>query len=734
MKYLELLAPAGNLETLKVAIEAGADAVYIGGKNFGARYFATNFENIDLIEAVNFAHLRGKKVYVTVNTIVYSSEFEDLKKYLEFLYNINVDAIIVQDMGIVNYVRLAYPDFEIHASTQMNINSLEGINVLKKLGIKRVVLARETNIDLIKKLSKTSVEIETFIHGALCFSSSGNCLMSYSIGKRSGNRGKCAQPCRKSYTLFENNLCINKKAALLSMKDLCTIDNIGSLIDAGITSFKIEGRMKSPEYVYVVVKNYRKAIDKYLNKESFDTNFAKKEMSTVFSRGYTDGYILKSNNSDLTNIYSVNHQGVTIGKIVKILPKSFEIKLYDELHTGDAIRIKSNDDIGFVVQIMFKNNEKCLVGYKDDSVKIPISININNLNKEILLTKSKTIQNELKQYLEEEHVKIPINAKFIIRLNERASLMLDDGINNVIVYSDPLINKINVPKDDSFYKEKLNKIVDSVYYFNSIVIENDYLAFISVKEINELRRTAIELLNKKRIESFKRDYNSFEILKQDFSKEQPTFEAIVHTKEQYDICKEFGIKIVYTDYDSQINNYDRLEPAVSNNGLIHNIGHINIGTTISPYFNIVNEYAIDLYKNLGINKIYLSYEMPLEDIKKLALNNVHANVGMPIYGKMDVMVTKHCMIAKCKDFKNKNCKSCINNDYYLEDEYFNRFDIITNPSKNCTLRILDYKIFDIIDNVEKLENDGINLFLITFTTETSVEVRKILTKIIKNKR
>ena len=263
MKRVELLAPAKDLYTAKVAIEAGANAVYLGGKSFGARFFATNLENEDLKEAVLFAHTRGAKVYVTVNTIVYQSEWNQLIEYLDYLSKIDVDAIIVQDLGVLYYVRSKYPHMEVHASTQMNIYNERGLEILNHLGVKRVVLARETSLEMIKKLKNQEIELEVFVHGALCFCASGNCLMSYAIGNRSGNRGKCAQPCRKTYTLYENQTKISATAALMSMKDLCTIQEIDKLIEAGITSFKIEGRMKSAEYVYTTVKAYKKAIDAY---------------------------------------------------------------------------------------------------------------------------------------------------------------------------------------------------------------------------------------------------------------------------------------------------------------------------------------------------------------------------------------------------------------------------------------------------------------------------------------
>ena len=311
MKRVELLAPAKDLYTAKVAIEAGANAVYLGGKNFGARFFATNLENEDLKEAVLFAHTRGAKVYVTVNTIVYQSEWNQLIEYLDYLSKIDVDAIIVQDLGVLYYVRSKYPHMEVHASTQMNIYNERGLEILNQLGVKRVVLARETSLEMIKKLKNQEIELEVFVHGALCFCASGNCLMSYAIGNRSGNRGKCAQPCRKTYTLYENQTKISATAALMSMKDLCTIQEIDKLIEAGITSFKIEGRMKQPEYVYTVVKMYRKYADQYLKlqkegkgKSSYHVSEADKRelLATYQRRGYCEGYYYQHNGKDMVSL------------------------------------------------------------------------------------------------------------------------------------------------------------------------------------------------------------------------------------------------------------------------------------------------------------------------------------------------------------------------------------------------------------------------------------------------
>lgn len=727
MNKPELLAPAGDLNTLKVAIQAGADAVYIGGRSFGARYFATNFTDEDLKEAVIYAHERLKKVYVTVNTIIYESEFNLLEEYIDYLYEINVDAIIVQDLGVISLVRNKYPDFEIHASTQMNVFNSNGIKILKKLGIKRVVLARETDIDTIKELVKEGLEIEVFIHGALCFSYSGNCLMSYSIGSRSGNRGKCAQPCRKTYSLYENNNLIVNKKALLSMKDLCTLNNIQDLINANVASLKIEGRMKSSEYVYTVVKSYRNAIDK--NMKSSDESI--KKMKIMFNRKFTSGYLFKDTNKLITNIESVNHQGIHLGKIVKQNNTSIEIKLEENLNRLDSIRIVTSDEIGLNVQNMFVNSEKRENANTGEIVKIPYQTTYKVLGKDVLLTKSESIRHELKEYLQKENVKTPINVKFKLRLNEKALLeVVDNNKNSIITTENVITNVINNPKEDEFYIDKLNKLTDTPLYYDSIEIDDDKKAYISVKEINELRRKMVESILSNRCLSLNKEKEYFNISSKSFDKLPISFEAIVHTKEQYDACVELGIKNIYTDFPSDLMNISRVDINNYNHHMIHNIGQIKDEVIISPYFNVINKKAIELLKNLGSKKIYLSYETNIDELRTMKLDTIDTNIGIPIYGKMDVMITKHCPISKSQGFNCKNCGICSGNKYKLLDEYNNEFTIFTEPLNNCNIRIIDYKKFDITSKINELKDNGINLFLLTFTTESKEETKKILAKVI----
>lgn len=729
MKKPELLAPAGDLKTFKVALQSGADAVYVGGKCFSARSFALNLSNEELAEATIYAHQRNKRIYVTINTIIDQKDFMQLNDFLSFLNKINVDAVIVQDLGIIRYIRCNYPNIEVHASTQMNIFNQKALEYLINLGVKRVVLARELNIKQIEKLSSNNIELEVFVHGALCFSCSGNCLMSYSIGNRSGNKGKCAQPCRKKYQLIENGLKISKAKALLSMKDLCTIENIDQLIKSNVKSFKIEGRMKSPEYVYTVVKTYRKGIDDYFQNLQNDDSNQLKEMKLVFNREFTKGYLFQESNEKLTNVNFVNHQGIFLGKIIKTNNNFIEIKLEEDLMIHDAIRIVDKEEIGFDVQIMYVDGNKRKIAYKGEIVKIPLKTNNNLNNQKVLLTKSEKIKQDLNQYLESEHVKSPINLKFKIQLNDYAMLTIDDGTYLVKVYSNNIITNINEkPKEDNFYIEKLNKFVDTPFYIANIKIENDQKAFISVKDLNEMRKKATEQLLIHRLNL--RKVNQNQLISKNFKqiKLPITFEVIVHNQKQYDACKKMNIKNIYTDYESELMNVTRLSDKVYDNHLVHNLGQIGKNVTISPYFNITNLESIKMIANYQPKIIYMSYETNLNDLDYLS--NLNLNIGFPIYGKMDVMVTKHCMIAKEFGYKNKHCGKCLNNEYKLLDEYQNQFLIFTE--ENCNLRIIDYKIFNIISQLEKLKKLGFNCFLLTFTDETPKEIENILS-LLKNR-
>lgn len=312
MKELELLAPAGSLKTLKAVIHAGADAVYLGGSMFGARAYANNFNEEELLEAIRFGHIHGRKIILAVNTLLKEYELGQLYDYLHPYYEAGVDAVIVQDMGVMEFIKTHFPNLPIHTSTQMTITNVEGARLLKEQGVERVVTAREMSLEEIQRIhDEVGVELESFIHGALCYCYSGQCLFSSIIGGRSGNRGRCAQPCRLSYEVLqgEKSLTGHHATPILSLKDMCTLPFLYELADHGVYSFKIEGRMKTPEYAAGVVSIYRKYMDSYLDGSRIPVE--KKDIRALLELGnrggFTNGYYYHHNDSDMLSGESASH-------------------------------------------------------------------------------------------------------------------------------------------------------------------------------------------------------------------------------------------------------------------------------------------------------------------------------------------------------------------------------------------------------------------------------------------
>lgn len=728
MKKIELLAPAGNLEILKVAIQAGANAVYLAGKNFGARSFSQNFTNDEMIEAVHYAHLRNAKVYITVNTIVYNEEFNELKEYIHFLYTINVDALIIQDLGVLRWIRMTYPDFEIHASTQMNIYDQNGALQLKNSGVKRVVLARETPLYIAQEIVKTGIEVEIFIHGALCFCASGNCLMSFAIGKRSGNRGKCAQPCRKKYILLEDGKQVTKASALLSMKDLNTISNMDEIIDSGVSSLKIEGRMKSKEYVYAVVKSYREIIDQYYQTKKIVVDpIMNERLLVTFNRGFTKGYLFQEKNRLITNINRVNHQGIVIGKVIHGTRNFIEIKLTKDLSLKDAIRITGVNEIGFIVNKMFINGMDVKIAKAGDIVKL-FAQNSVKIGAIVVKTKDSQIEREVISLLNQENVKEKIVAKLTIHYMEKPILELIKDDVKVVVMGKIITEFSNKPMHTDFFCERLNKTKDTPFIFQKVIVDYDNQAYLSIKELNELRRNALEQLSKRINCNIKREnIPYYENPNTPTVSKNSTIEAIVHNKEQYAVCKELGIDVIYTDFESQLKNKNRLMNDL-NEGLVQNLGNVSENSIISSYFNVVNHEAVLFLMGKGANKVYLSNELEINQLKEFRDIAKRIDLGIMVYGKMDLMITKHCFISKAKGHMEKKCQECINHEYQLVDEYNNKMDVFPNPYEDCSLRILDSNTRDWYCYIEQLKKFNIKKFLFVFTIESREQVKKIIKK------
>lgn len=711
MKKPELLAPAGNMDAFLAAIEAGADAIYIGGYTFGARAFANNFSDDEIIKCINYAHLYGVKVYITVNTIVYEKEVDLFLNYIDFLHRNNVDAIIIQDLGMFDLVRKVYPNLELHASTQMHIHNLNGVLNLQKWGAKRVVMARETSYETLKEIKKhTSIELEVFVHGALCVSYSGQCLMSSLIGGRSGNRGKCAGTCRQQYNLIDDNgKKYNGDSYLLSTRDLNTLEDIGKLIELGIDSFKIEGRMKRAEYVYLVVSIYRKAIDNYLKyKETRITENDILELKKIYNRKFTKGYLF--NDKNIMNTYRPNHLGIKIGKVIKKDKNSIYIKLNNKLINGDGIRFLNKvEDDGLIISQMYINKQKVISAKENDVIEIKGNINCDN-GATVIKTTDKEQMDKLNNLINKRTRKVSINGKVIVKQDEFMKITLNDGKNEVTFISDEkpqLATNKPLMKED--IEKQIKKINDTVYTFRNLEIYTDNKSFVPLSKLNEIRRGAIELLDQKRL------YN-IEYKKCSYNIDLPNFNTVnkenilIRNKDMYSKIKSEKFNELYLpDYLYNVINDDRkvlkLSRVQNENRkydtpvLVGEIGSIIKDCYTDFSFNVVNSYTVAFLHSIGVNRVTLSQELNDEEIKELIDAYIkryqkNPNLELIVYGREEMMISKYNIL---KNLDNHN-------NYFLMDKYKNRMLILVN---NDIMTIFNYNIRDKKDKF-KYFNMGVN--------------------------
>lgn len=691
----ELLAPVGNMECLKSAINAGCDAVYLSGRNFGARSFAGNFSNEEIEVAINTCHLYGVKVYITVNTLIYDNEIERFMNYIDYIHKLGVDAVIMQDIGMIDLVRKTYPNLEIHVSTQANIHNLEGVKLCEELGIKRVVLARETPIELVETIKKnTNVEIEIFVHGALCMSYSGECLMSALIGSRSGNRGTCAQICRQPYSLEIDGKIINNNQYLLSTKDLNTLDYIGKLIERGVDSLKIEGRMKRPEYVYLVTSLYRKAIDNYIKfKETKITEEDIKNLKKLFNRQFTKGFLFNEENDNFVNTYRPNHLGIEIGSVISYKKGQVTIKLNDELNINDGIRIISNNDTGAIVTKILKDGNSVKSAKKGDIIIIPFKDSVDKNNIVLKTTDYKQIK-EIEEKIK-INKKINIEGKCILKLNEPIKLIVTDGKNIVEKSSDYIVEESkNCSTTIDRIKEQLEKLGDTIYLFDNLEIEMDDNIFIPVNKLNELRREVMHTLDNFRV--YKTDY-----IKKDYSiyvdnfKETKNKNILISNYEQYLNVKN-NYNIIYIDNIDEYNKIndkkcilklDRINEHLKDYNdrlLVSDLGSVYKYKDVDTDFslNVTNSYSVAFLHSLGVKKITLSYELNYKQVKNL-INiyeqryKAHPNLEVITIANVEAMVCKYNMLKQY----NKDSG-------YLIDRFNNKYEL---KIKNNLMYIYDYK-------------------------------------------
>jgi hypothetical protein len=613
----EVLAPAGTYECFRAAINAGADAVYLGGSMFGARAFAGNFEEAELIKAISTAHLYGRKVYLTVNTLLRNDELEKLVQYVKPYYEEGLDAVIVQDYGVFAVLREAFPGLDLHASTQMTITGKYGAQLLKDMGAARVVPARELSAKEIRDIyDNVDVEIESFVHGALCYCYSGQCLLSSMIGGRSGNRGRCAQPCRLTYSA--NGI---SEKYLLSPKDMCTLEAVPDILDAGVYSLKIEGRMKSPEYVAGVSYAYRKYVDMYLEKGRDGYRVEEqdiRQLMDLYNRGgFCKGYYYAQNDKSMMTFDRPNHQGIVVGNI-----KNGELILSQEVNPGDVLEFPDGSEY------------TTPTGKKSGRLALPKGVLKNPKNgAAVYRTRNNELLGQLRAGYIDNDIKIPVRMEIFLKSGERACLKLLSGDKELVVYGDVLEPSDKRPAVREDVVKQLKKLGGTAFSSDegSIVTDIQGSPFVPVRLLNDLRRNALEELESMLLSGYKRNHEYMKVqapmtagvLEADAAQENAAYKAGL-TERRDSPAGQHDITV-------QVMNKEQLEAVLRT--AHNNVSRIYISTELSgidgaiTMKGMVDEYNAGISANNRKIEVYMAmpyifrdravtlFERKLEDVK-----------------------------------------------------------------------------------------------------------------------
>lgn len=626
---IELLAPVGSMEALRAAVQNGADAVYLGGKMFSARQYAPNFSDEELKEGINYAHLYGVRVYVAVNTLLDNNEFGELIEYLYDLWQSNVDAIIVQDLGVAWTIRKLLPEMEIHASTQMTIHNSPGVRMLEKMGISRVVLAREVSLDNIRLIGeRTNLPLETFVHGALCVSYSGQCLMSSMIGGRSGNRGRCAQPCRMNYILLDEQGREIEAGHLLSPRDLNMINHLKLLQEAGIVSLKVEGRMKRPEYVATVIRNYRQALDKLEENESSGSDDAMKELAQIFNRDFTTGYYIEKPGLHLMSYQRPNNRGVKLGRVTAYNPASKEvtIKLDETLQVGDGYEIwvkRGGRVAGEVRELMYKGQE--IQRAEQGEVSLKIKEGMPQIGDRVFKTMDIDLINKSRLSYETLYglKKIPLFLKLEIAEGKPIKVHASDNSGNSVVVTGNYVveQAVKHAVTEEAVIKQMGRLGNTAFDLEELVLEGGEGMMVPASELNNIRRKIVEEIENKRRKLFSKQEISFDNYQ---IRSREVLEILKDSPRQLK-RKQRAIKI-----SASVGDMASLRAALKSGAKIIYFDSISLrkkeGIKPSQYEQVVEEcHKKGAEAVLIIPRVFHEYD--LEKIKELCCRGKEAKVG-----------------------------------------------------------------------------------------------------------
>lgn len=783
---VEILAPAGSMECLKAAIAAGADAIYTGGALFGARAYAHNLTEEELLEAIDYVHLHGRRLYLTVNTLIKDREMEkQMYDYLLPYYRQGLDAVIVQDIGLFRFIRKHFPDLPIHASTQMTLTGVDGAKFLEKEGAQRIVTSRELSMAEVKKIAdETELEIESFVHGALCYCYSGQCLFSSFIGGRSGNRGQCAQPCRLLYRTPE----AKRPQYLLSLKDICTLELIPEMIESGIYSFKIEGRMKKPEYAAAVAFQYRKYADLYLKyyeecpAEEDPAAYAMKKyrvreedrqmLLDLYNRGgFHTGYYHTQNGREMISLNRPNHAGVPAVKVLAKKGRNVTAKALTDLYPQDIIELPMRKGREKADNYTCKDAVR-----KGMNVQIPVFADTPFKRDEIWMrTRNSTLIDTLREEFVNGKIKERICGTFRLYPQEKATLTVKCRDAEITVAGEKAQEALSQPMSRERIEKQLRKTGNTEFEFSFLKAEIGEKVFLPMQSLNELRREALETLEKVICEKYRRsgEVKDPEEDKTELSMEEEILSgwtASVRTAEQMEvILEEEAIGRIYADCtmfpriwekDSYVEwitkvhaagkeiylvmpyifrertrkqyeaAYNRIFGAGWDGILIANYEsfaflkeHGYTGRIMTDY-NLYefNQESRKFWKEKGVFEFTAPVELTERELQDLRVKDGEVIV----YGYLPMMISAGCIQKTTRGCLKKSGQTTIT------DRYRNPF-VVKNECDYCYNILYNYVPLYLGDRMEEVYQIGPGRIRLMFTTERQQGVRQILSAYFEGK-
>lgn len=787
---VELLAPAGSREALVAAVENGANAIYLAGNAFGARAYASNFDREALREAIHFAHLRKVAIHVTVNTIVADEEMGPLRDYLRFLYEAGADAVLVQDLGVARVAHETVPDLPLHASTQMSVSSLEGVRALAELGFTRVVLARELSLKEIRHIcAHAPVEIETFMHGALCVCYSGQCLMSSMIGGRSGNRGRCAQPCRLPYTLVDEKGqdVLGDKAGsyLLSPRDLSTIDVIPDLIEAGVSSLKIEGRMKRPEYVATVVRTYREAIDTYYAGKGYAvTQEERDDLAQIFNRDFTTAYLEGRPGKAMMSDRRPNNRGLLIGRVTAYDwdRRIVTVKLSGRLGLGDQVDfwVKVGGRVTATISALTDAKGSAVEeGQAGDTVSFAIPSAVRDHDRVFKVYDARLMERAKETYASGAPVRrIPVAIAVRAAVGEPLTVTLCDaeghrGEGRTDFIGEPARKR---PLSEEIIRKQVSRLGTSVYEMKSLHCDIAGEVMVPMSEINEARRKAVEALDVLRLKEIEaREHRPEPKFTDRIARPTPkkahflvavdtlgkaeaalaagadgilfggeSYEHRVIAPEEYErawqMAREAGARIDFNTprivHDGQQKHVERLLAAFAafppDAVHVHNIAMLALVRRLTDFaihadYSLIsyNKQTLAFLKDYGASGATLSPELTAKEIRQLAKESP-LPLTCIVHGRLELMVSNYCVtgsfLGGCGE--GPCTQPCTRGHFALKDRKDALFPLAMDQF--CHMHVLNSKVLSMMPHAMKFRAAGIETMQIEAKAMGEKEIAAIV--------